>query len=94
MVALLSLPLAGCESASVEDFCNQRCLCESCNAAEQQQCSADGDAERTLFESNGCDYDAFLECAVDTSTCADTGISFATTCTDKLMDSCDTPPAQ
>ena len=91
---LLLLGTGACNSASTEDLCNKQCICESCSAVEQSQCTSDRDEDRVLYESNDCDYDAFLDCAVDTATCVETGISFATTCQDKLLASCDTVPEQ
>ncbi|HHH11405.1 MAG TPA: hypothetical protein ENK23_04955 [Sorangium sp.] len=95
VVGLLGLGLGACNSGtSTEEFCVAKCECETCTDAQQTKCTEDVEAERTSFENNGCDYDAYLDCAGVTLVCADTGLSFATTCKEKLLDSCDVLPGQ
>ena len=86
---LLGFGLGACDAGiTAEEFCNQKCLCEGCSAEQQTQCTTDVDAERDTFEANDCDYDAYLDCASVSLVCADTGLTFATTCLEDLNDSC------
>lgn len=73
-LGLLALGATGCNGPSISQYCTDAMECRGGNQFDTKACVVDGEAVQKKAEIYGCkpEYDAYLDCVFEKSTCEGT----------------------